>query len=109
MLRPWLGIAWFYGLSAIFITAFPNFIANVMGYDKTVLQIVLVTSTIAIFIGSMITMAVGNWKIWGPEAIRLVAFGIVGVTLSSLLLYFCLLYTSPSPRDGLLSRMPSSA
>ena len=24
-------------------------------------------------------------------------------------LRFCLLYTSPSPRDGLLSRMPSSA
>ena len=23
--------------------------------------------------------------------------------------YVCLLYTSPSPRDGLLSRMPSSA
>ena len=27
----------------------------------------------------------------------------------SLKLYDCLLYTSPSPRDGLLSRMPSSA
>ena len=25
------------------------------------------------------------------------------------LYYGCLLYTSPSPRDGLLSRMPSSA
>ena len=25
------------------------------------------------------------------------------------LVIFCLLYTSPSPRDGLLSRMPSSA
>ena len=25
------------------------------------------------------------------------------------LYYICLLYTSPSPRDGLLSRMPSSA
>ena len=25
------------------------------------------------------------------------------------LYYDCLLYTSPSPRDGLLSRMPSSA
>ena len=24
-------------------------------------------------------------------------------------IYYCLLYTSPSPRDGLLSRMPSSA
>ena len=23
--------------------------------------------------------------------------------------WYCLLYTSPSPRDGLLSRMPSSA
>ena len=23
--------------------------------------------------------------------------------------YICLLYTSPSPRDGLLSRLPSSA
>ena len=30
-------------------------------------------------------------------------FGKVG------LYYICLLYTSPSPRDGLLSRMPSSA
>ena len=29
--------------------------------------------------------------------------GVVGYELS------CLLYTSPSPRDGLLSRMPSSA
>ena len=29
----------------------------------------------------------------------------VGTTKS----YICLLYTSPSPRDGLLSRMPSSA
>ena len=25
------------------------------------------------------------------------------------LYWFCLLFTSPSPRDGLLSRMPSSA
>ena len=28
---------------------------------------------------------------------------------SDVLVYSCLLYTSPSPRDGLLSRMPSSA
>ena len=31
------------------------------------------------------------------------------VSLALWLLYDCLLYTSPSPRDGLLSRMPSSA
>ena len=43
---------------------------------------------------------------------------IIGATLMAIghflmavepLLLFCLLYTSPSPRDGLLSRMPSSA
>ena len=28
---------------------------------------------------------------------------------SDVVFTFCLLYTSPSPRDGLLSRMPSSA
>ena len=39
----------------------------------------------------------------------------IGLELQSLALYVlatfnsCLLYTSPSPRDGLLSRMPSSA
>ena len=34
-----------------------------------------------------------------------------GISRSSaaVLAYLCLLYTSPSPRDGLLSRMPSSA
>ena len=35
------------------------------------------------------------------EAVRLIIYGSFG--------YICLLYTSPSPRDGLLSRMPSSA
>src|SRR5664279_362118 len=40
--------------------------------------------------------------------------GIVGLSMDKLVLPHalgkaCLLYTSPSPRDGLLSRMPSSA
>eukprot|EP01016_Furgasonia_blochmanni_P040560 TRINITY_DN5188_c0_g1_i1.p1 TRINITY_DN5188_c0_g1~~TRINITY_DN5188_c0_g1_i1.p1 ORF type:complete len:236 (+),score=5.62 TRINITY_DN5188_c0_g1_i1:475-1182(+) len=34
---------------------------------------------------------------------------ITTITVSLSILYACLLYTSPSPRDGLLSRMPSSA
>ena len=33
----------------------------------------------------------------------------LGSVLTFELSRFCLLYTSPSPRDGLLSRMPSSA
>ena len=39
---------------------------------------------------------------------RLEALGLDGAALTSLHPR-CLLYTSPSPRDGLLSRMPSSA
>ena len=36
-------------------------------------------------------------------------YWVVCVMLALSLLVVCLLYTSPSPRDGLLSRMPSSA
>ena len=42
-------------------------------------------------------------------------YAIKSVSLSDVshdggsLIFICLLYTSPSPRDGLLSRMPSSA
>jgi len=64
-----------------------------MRYEAGVLQVVLVVSTVAIFIGSMTTMIIGNWKVWGPEAIRLVTVGIIGVMLSSLLLYF-----APTPK-----------
>ena len=38
--------------------------------------------------------------------------GVTGFALladSHISIHTCLLYTSPSPRDGLLSRMPSSA
>ena len=35
--------------------------------------------------------------------------GFLVKLLTRFLYYICLLYTSPSPRDGLLSRMPSSA
>ena len=34
---------------------------------------------------------------------------LIGIVVALLLSNVCLLYTSPSPRDGLLSRMPSSA
>ena len=48
------------------------------------------------------TWTSGNFK---TAAKRLPAVKAMGFDV----LYICLLYTSPSPRDGLLSRMPSSA
>ena len=49
-----------------------------------------------------------NWLL--PALI--VVIGAVGVAMIYAAtdgIWTCLLYTSPSPRDGLLSRMPSSA
>ena len=37
------------------------------------------------------------------------AVAAVGAAIMLTMGTYCLLYTSPSPRDGLLSRMPSSA
>ena len=42
------------------------------------------------------------------EGLRIHA-GIFIALTAVIISWFCLLYTSPSPRDGLLSRMPSSA
>jgi len=92
VLRPMLGIAWFYGLSTIFITTFPDYIASEMRFDANVLIAILVTSTISILIGSLLTMMVAKWKIWGPEAVGLSALGITGVTV-----FASLLYLIPSP------------
>ena len=47
---------------------------------------------------------------FGPEWMLLTTMGSLSVfSLLITPLALCLLYTSPSPRDGLLSRMPSSA
>ena len=47
----------------------------------------------------------------GIVSIGIVPMGVVsiGVVPMGVVSLGCLLYTSPSPRDGLLSRMPSSA
>ena len=92
VLRPLLGIAWFYGLSTVFVTTFPDYVASTMKFEEGVLMIMLTSSTLSILVGSMLTLFIGNWKIWGPESVGLSALGITGVTFFTLLL--CLL---PSP------------
>ena len=92
VLRPLLGIAWFYGLSTVFVTTFPDYVASTMKFEEGVLMIMLASSTLSILVGSMLTLFIGHWKIWGPESVGLSALGITGVTFFTLLL--CLL---PSP------------
>ena len=45
----------------------------------------------------------GGKRLFRRHVIRRISFILIAQQLG------CLLYTSPSPRDGLLSRMPSSA
>ena len=81
--RPMTGIAWFYGLSTIFVTAFPIYFADVLRYNEWVLTTVLVFSTFGILIGSLLCMVLAR----GREAIGLAAIGITGVALFTLDLY----------------------
>jgi len=92
VLRPLLGVAWFYGLSTVFVTTFPDYVASVMNYEEGVLMMMLASSTISILVGSMLVMLIGDWKFWGPESVGLSALGISGVTLFVLTLYLI-----PSP------------
>ncbi|MEL6687146.1 MAG: MFS transporter [Pseudomonadota bacterium] len=81
VLRPLLGISWFYGLSTVFVTTLPDFVGQTMGYNEQALQVLLASSTISILLGSLIVFAVGNMKVWGPEAVRLTTLGIIGVAI----------------------------
>ena len=45
----------------------------------------------------------------GVVPMGVVSLGVVSMGVVTAGFTTCLLYTSPSPRDGLLSRMPSSA
>jgi len=81
--RPMLGIAWFYGLSTILITALPNYVYNVMQYDLYVLSFIQAMTTIGILVGSLLCVVIAK----GREAIGLMTIGIIGVTLFTLDLY----------------------
>ena len=86
VLRPLLGVSWFYAVSTVFVTTLPDFVGQTMGYSQNALQVLLATSTISVLVGSLVVFALGNMKIWGPEAVRLSALGIIGVLLFTLLL-----------------------
>src|SRR5680860_99677 len=58
------------------------------------------------FEAACVSIAVARWE--KEPAMGDVLYGVL-VEIKEGGMFSCLLYTSPSPRDGLLSRMPSSA
>ena len=91
--------------------------------SKTVALYLITTALaviIAIFFGWLFNISgyegeVGSFKAPSGEAslydtvLNIFPNNIFGAFVENNMLGICLLYTSPSPRDGLLSRMPSSA
>ena len=77
--------------------------ANVLGLNKF-------GKFFKIILPQTLRLAIPNlsnvWQITLKDTSLISVTGLVEIMRQS---YICLLYTSPSPRDGLLSRMPSSA
>ena len=84
---------------------------NLSNFSDIAVQTAFVVYCVALFLslfyyGRMQGIIEGRRAVKSEAAKVLVGAGAGGVDKHS---YACLLYTSPSPRDGLLSRMPSSA
>ena len=85
-----------------------------LGHYLTLAAIIFTIGIVGIFLNrkNIIVILMSIELILLAVNINLVSFSIFINDLSGqvfTLFIFCLLYTSPSPRDGLLSRMPSSA
>ena len=73
------------------------------------LEVVVVASNGTVAITDHAAVAAGATMIDGPDAAWTALPQCGGGSVNGSMVRLCLLYTSPSPRDGLLSRMPSSA
>ena len=76
-----------------------------MGFNQIIMLVGLFISIVAVFFAELAAYS----------GLLLVIFGLTSGFVSPMadmtgrMAYTCLLYTSPSPRDATLSRMPSSA
>lgn len=105
VLRPMLGISWFYGLSTVIVTTLPDYISSVMGYDRTVLIFILVASTLSILVGSLLCSLLSKRGNWGHESVGLSAFGILIVLVFILDLFLSATTRSAALEDGTLRNL----
>ena len=104
------------GLSAIFMAVMPLstiLLAQILTNDERINRWKMAGVLLG-FAGIVVLMGKNSFTSLGDEVLRQTAILIAAISyaLNAIItrkLTTCLLYTSPSPRDGLLSRMPSSA
>ena len=94
-----------------------DLLARVMAGGRVSIAVGLTAILISIFLGTLVGVLAGYFKRLDSPLMRttdlFLALPLLPILLVMVMLFretlSCLLYTSPSPRDGLLSRMPSSA
>ena len=81
------------------------------GFTEFFLSLLLVIglATRLVTIPLAITMIVAAFIVHGDDPFKKQEFALLYLVPYITLFFTCLLYTSPSPRDATLSRMPSSA
>ena len=88
-------------------------VAIVIGVTVSTITLVLVSFYAEAHIPRTVPLIYAAFSLVFIGGSRTIVRSIVGSgmkrTGEPVIIYGCLLYTSPSPRDGLLSRMPSSA
>ena len=89
---PWLIVGLIGGIGAAFV---------MVGFDE-----ILIQNEILFYFTPLIAAMAGNV---GVQSSAIIVQGLANDDIRGSINNSCLLYTSPSPRDGLLSRMPSSA
>lgn len=83
VLKPMLGTAWYYWLSAAVLILMPAYIKQVLHYSNIVLIVVLVLFTLGALAGAMTCMMISK----GREAVMISAIGIMGVAIGTLDLF----------------------
>ena len=77
--------------------------------DSAGVRAALVVVSVILVLEALALIAVVIWLVVDLLALQPSSYATAIALIVIVLIAACLLYTSPSPRDGLLSRMPSSA
>ena len=84
VLRPMLGTAWYYGLSAAVLIIMPAYIEGVLHYNAQVFILTMISFVIGAALGALAITILAK----GRDAVGLAAIAAFGIILFSLDLYF---------------------
>ena len=101
IMKPSMVLTWLFGIVLVYLNGLEIFYQT---WIQLKFICVILLSIFNQYLGKCIYLLKNNTNTKSAKYFR-----TINEIPTLLLILICLLYTSPSPRDGLLSRMPSSA